>query len=100
MKTSSVHLLKKELGTASVSEQIYQHRKDSEAKQRKRVALEERNQIKETKSRLQIIHEQRRKLTEKCRRDMFLRKEKSTKAHKKSVLAQKARSNDLKKSKL
>ena len=74
---TAVQLLKKELNTKTVSEQIFAHekqvRKDQEARQK--VKLE--NEVKEEKTRLQIVRERRKKMEQECKKSMFLRKEKT-----------------------
>ena len=74
---SSVHLLKKELNTQSLSEQIYKHSKDVRTKDEHKKKILTENQIKEEKTRFQIVKERRQAMQQSDRKKMLLRKEKT-----------------------
>ena len=56
---SSVQLLKKELNTQSLSEQIYKHNKQVRTKDEHKKRILAENEIKEEKTRFQIVKERR-----------------------------------------
>ena len=73
---SLVNLLKKELTTSSLSEQIYQKQKEHARHQEQTNEQAKKTIVQDNKTPFQKKMEQRRKFTEQCQREHFLRKEK------------------------
>ena len=77
IKASQIQLLKSQLSNKqSFSEQVYHFEKSQRQDAEKEAKIASENEVKERKSRNQIVRERIRKYTEKSQRQLFLRADK------------------------